>query len=235
MWRPSALLLSALCASLVLGPALAQELRSSEIIDRALRARPDIDAGKRLYGEQCATCHGARAFGNADEVVPALAGQLPIYLIKQMVDMAESERASAVMHRIAAKKSSSTPQALGNLARYLGGLDPNPKPETGDGSQLAMGKRHYQGLCAYCHGAQGGGNEAHATPALRRQHYSYLIMQTRELAGGHRYSVNPEILDMLQQLSYDQLTSIADYASRLPMVDTIPVQSEEAAAETPVQ
>lgn len=132
------------------------------------------------------------------------------------------------MHRIAAKKSMSTQQALSNVARYLGTLDPNPEPETGDGTQLALGKRHYQGLCAFCHGAQGGGNEPHSMPALRRQHYSYLMMQMRELSMGHRYSVNPEILDMLQNLSYDQLTAIADYASHLPMTGGTPVQSEQA-------
>ena len=142
--------------------------------------------------------------------------------------MAEGERTSMDMHRITARKSLTTPQAIGNLARYLGSLDPNPKAETGDGIDLATGKRYYQGLCAFCHGAQGGGNEAHATPALRRQNYSYLLMQMRELAADHRSSVNVEIVDMLQQLSFDKFTAIADYASRLPMVDSSLAQDESA-------
>lgn len=226
-WHYGSLLFVVIAAS-TMNSAAAQELRSAEIIERALRAKPDTAAGKRLYREECAECHGMQAHGNADEVIPSLAGQLPVYVIKQLVDLAEGERDSAGMHRIAAKKSLSTSQALSNVAKYLGTLDPNPTPETGDGTQLALGKRHYQGLCAFCHGAQGGGNEAHATPALRRQHYSYLLMQMRELSMEHRYSVNPEIIDMLQSLSYDQLTAIADYASRLPSAGNTLVQSEQA-------
>lgn len=207
---------------------MAQEIRSADLIERAVHATPDLAAGKQLYGEHCATCHGPEANGNASEVIPALSAQLPVYLIKQLVDFSESERDSANMHRVAAKKALSTPQALSNVARYLGKLDPNPRPEIGDGTQLPLGKRRYQGLCAFCHGSQGEGNEAHATPALRRQHYSYLMMQTRELSMEHRYAVNPEIIDMLQRLSYDDLTAIADYASRLPSDSITAVHSEPA-------
>ena len=118
------------------------------------------------------------------------------------------------------------------MASYVGSLDPNPRPETGDGKQLALGKRYYQGLCAYCHGAQGGGNEARATPALRRQNYSYLLMQMRDLSSGHRYTVDETILATLQELSYEQLTAIADYAARLPLVTT-PVDMTESSGPAP--
>lgn len=216
--------------SMAMSPLMAQEMRSDELIKRALHATPDLAAGKELYSEHCATCHGPQAHGNADEVIPSLAAQLPVYLIKQLVDLSAGERDSAHMHRIAAKKVLSTPQALSNVSRYLGKLDPNPRPEVGDGSELTLGKRRYQGLCAFCHGSQGEGNEKHSTPALRRQHYSYLLMQMRELSMGHRYSVNPEILDMLQRLSYDDLTAIADYTSRLPLEGSTVVRSEPSPA-----
>lgn len=225
--RGALLTLSVFIASILAGPAAGQDVRSTEIIERALQARPDTTAGKKIYSEHCIVCHGAQGFGNADQVIPALAGQLPIYVIKQLVDLSERSRTSAEMHRIAAKKPLTSPQALRDIATYLGTLDPNPKPETGDGAQLAMGKRYYQGLCASCHGAQGGGNEAHATPALRRQHYSYLLMQMRDLSADHRYSVDIAIVDALQQLSYDQLCAIADYASRLPMAGSSLVDSEQ--------
>ncbi|HEY0682251.1 MAG TPA: c-type cytochrome [Steroidobacter sp.] len=227
--RATLLKLSMVIAALLANPVVGQELRSTEIIERALRAKPDMEAGKRIYREHCSACHGANAYGNADEVIPSLAGQLPIYVIKQLVDLAEGARTSADMHRIAAKQPVSTPQGLSDIAAYLGTLDPNPKPQTGDGSQLAMGKRYYQGLCAYCHGAQGGGNEARATPALRRQHYSYLLMQMRDLSAEHRYSVDLEIVDTLQRLSYDQLSAIADYASRLPMAGDVLANFEQDA------
>lgn len=223
--------LSILIASMLAKPAAGQDVRSTELIERALQAKPDIAAGKKIYGEHCVACHGPQGYGNAEQVVPALAGQLPIYVIKQLVDLSERSRTSADMHRIAARKPLTTPQGLRDIATYLGTLDPNPRPETGDGAQLAMGKRYYQGLCGYCHGAQGGGNEAHATPALRRQHYSYLLMQMRDLSADHRYSVDIAIVDTLQQLPYDQLSAIADYASRLPMAGSTMVDSEERPSE----
>ena len=222
-WLPMLMVGAALSA----GSAMGQDIRSSDLVERALQAKPDTEAGTKIYLEHCARCHGPEAFGNASEVIPALAGQLSIYVIKQLVDLAEGARESADMHRIASKKSLSTPQGLRDIASYLESLDPNPNPETGDGAQLAMGKRYYQGLCAYCHGAQGGGNEAHATPALRRQHYSYLLMQMRDLSNEHRYSVDVAIVETLQRLSQEQLSAIADYASRLPMVGSAVVDSEQ--------
>lgn len=225
------LTLSIVISLMLASPAIGQDIRSTEIIERALRATPDTEAGKTVYLEHCAGCHGPEAYGNADEVIPALAAQLPIYIIKQLVDLAEGGRTSTDMHRIASKKPLSTPQGLRNVASFLGTLDPNPKPETGDGAQLAMGKRYYQGLCAYCHGAQGGGNEAHATPALRRQNYSYLLQQMRDLSSEHRYSVDVAIADTLRRLSYDQLSAIADYASRLPLVGDTLVHSEQRQPE----
>lgn len=229
--RAALLVLAIALVSLLANPAAGQDARSTDLIERAMRAKPDTQAGEKIYREHCAGCHGEQAYGNADQVIPALAGQLPIYVIKQLVDLAEGGRASAEMHRISAKKPLTTPQGLRDIATYLGTLDPNPKPETGDGEQLAVGKRYYDGLCAYCHGAQGGGNEAHATPALRRQHYSYLLMQMRDLAAEHRYSVDVAIVDTLQRLSHDQLSAIADYASRLPMAGSTLVDSEQRASQ----
>jgi cytochrome c553 len=215
------LVLLALILLLASRTAAAQSQRGVELIERALQAKSDERAGRGIYDEHCASCHDTTAYGRADEVIPALAGQLPVYLIKQMVDMAEAERTNPEMHRVVARKSLSTPQSLRDVASYLGSLGPNPKPETGDGTQLDLGKRYYQGLCAYCHGPQGGGNEAHATPALRRQNYAYLLMQMRELSAGHRATVDIDIVDTLQRLPYEHLTAIADYASRLPMVQPI--------------
>lgn len=211
--------------------AAAQTERGIDLIERALDLKADTKNGRALYRQHCEACHGADAYGDAVAVIPALAGQLPVYLIKQLADTAEGQRTAPAMHRVVAMKPMSTPQGLRDVATYLGDLPPNPRPEVGDGTQLASGKRYYQGMCAYCHGAQGGGNEAHATPALRRQNYAYLLMQMRQLAVGHRYSVDLEIAESLADLSLDQLTAIADYASRLPMVDV--TRAEPASSPGP--
>jgi cytochrome c553 len=216
-WLWASVAIAVLVFALIARSAAAQTERGTEIIERALAAQPDQRAGARIFLERCASCHGTTAHGSADPVTPALAGQQVLYLIKQMVDFAEGDRSEPEMHRIVALKDLSTPQALRDVSSYLHGLPGNTQPETGDGKNLAAGQRYYDGLCAYCHGKRGEGNEQHATPALQGQHYSYLLMQSRRLAVGHRYSVPVEVIQALEKVPFDELMAIADYASRLPV------------------
>jgi cytochrome c553 len=211
-----ALAVAAVALALAAYTAAAQTERATALIESALALRGDVANGKSLYEGLCASCHGAQAFGGGEPVTPALAGQLQVYLIKQLVDFAEGDRSAPEMHRIVALKRITSPQAMRDLATYMQRLAPNPRPEVGDGKDLAAGRRYYDGLCAACHGASGEGNEKHATPSLQHQHYSYLLMQSRRLAVGHRYSVPVEVIQVLEKLPFEQMTAIADYVSRLP-------------------
>lgn len=201
---------------LTIHSAAAQSRRGVEIIEQSLAAKANIAAGERLFEEHCSACHGERALGDPKAGAPALAGQIPLYVIKQLVDMAERERDVPEMHRVVSRKELSRPQGIADVAAYIGRLPPNSSPEVGDGTELALGKRYYQGLCAFCHGEQGAGDEQHATPALRGQHYSYLLAQMRELANMHRYSVDVAIVEALDGLSFAQMQAVADYTARLP-------------------
>jgi cytochrome c553 len=211
-----ALAIGAVALALAAYTAAAQTERATALIDQTLALRGDVANGRSLYDSLCASCHGAQAYGGGTTVTPSLAGQLRVYVIKQLVDFAEGDRQAPEMHRVVALKRLTSPQAISDVASYLRSLPPNPRPEVGDGRDLAAGKRYYDGLCAYCHGANGEGNEKHATPALQHQHYSYLLMQSRRLAVGHRYSVPVEVIQVLEKLPFEQMTVIADYASRLP-------------------
>jgi cytochrome c553 len=193
----------------------AQTRRSVELMDRALELRPDTAMGRALYQKNCASCHGVDAYGNTEAVIPALAGQLPAYLIKQLADIAEGQRTTPEMHRVVATKPMSTPQALRDVASYLGELDPNSQPELGDGTKLPLGRRQYQALCSSCHGRQAAGHEGQATPALRGQNYAYLVMRMRDIATGHGSTLDITVTESLERLTYDELTAVADYASRL--------------------
>lgn len=212
------LTVAALAGVLVLFGHLAagQTQRGVESIERAMAAEADLKRGANLYRRNCASCHGRGGAGNAKGVIPSLAGQLPLYLMKQLVDLAEANRDGTPMHRVASLKDVSVPQSMRDLSAYLSKLPHNPRPERGDGTQLDTGGRAYDALCAFCHGRQGEGNEAHATPSLQGQHYSYLMMQMRRLAAGHRYAVNESVVDVLDRLPLDYLTGIADYTSGLP-------------------
>lgn len=221
LWIGIAIAVVAVVLVLFTRAAAAQTERGINLIEQVLATRPDTRQGARLYRELCSSCHGKKAHGSANPVTPALAGQVSVYLVKQLVDFAEGDRSEPEMHRVVALKQLSSPQAMSDVAAFLTELPPNPRPELGDGAALVAGQRYYDGLCAYCHGKQGEGNAKHATPALSRQHYSYLLMQTRRLAVGHRYSVPTEVIEALEKVSFDQLTAIADYAARLPSAPPI--------------
>lgn len=216
LWVTAIIIAIALILILLSRSAAGQTQRSVELTERASALTPNIPAGKTLFSEHCVSCHGDRANGDPGTVIPALAGQVSLYLIKQLVDMAEHGRDVPEMHRVVSRKALTSPQAIRDVSTYLSRLPANRSPERGEGNDLVAGKRYYQGLCAFCHGEQGEGNESHATPALRGQHYSYLIQQMRELNAMHRYSVDLEIVEALEGLPFDRVTAIADYMSRLP-------------------
>lgn len=197
--------------------ASAQVSRGEEIIEKALALKPDPTEGGQLYRKHCLRCHGRNAYGDANTVAPALAGQVTSYLIKQLADLVEGYRELPEMHRQVARAELATPQAMHDLAAFLSTLPPLTKPQLGDGKQLVLGGRIYKSVCADCHGAQGEGADRGRAPALRGQHYSYLLRQARQLATGHRYSVDLPVIVLLEALSLDQLTAVADFISRLPV------------------
>lgn len=220
LWCWSTAIAAALLA-LFARPTLALTPRGLEAMERVLLLTADPEHGKALFGEHCSSCHGSNANGNPETVTPSLAGQLPIYIVKQLIDIAEGVRQAPEMHRVVAKKPVNNLQALRDLSTFLGSLPAPSDPETGDGKSLTAGQRYYQGLCAFCHGQRGEGNAEHATPALARQQYSYLVMQMRDIATFHRDTVDVEIVDSLEKLSYDHMMAIADHLSRIPVASPL--------------
>jgi cytochrome c553 len=51
-----------------------------------------LDLGRRLYLARCEGCHGARGQGSGSDVVPRLAGQHYVYLLRQFHDALEGRR-----------------------------------------------------------------------------------------------------------------------------------------------
>lgn len=52
----------------------------------------DLELGERIYREKCADCHGDRGQGNAQDHVPAVAGQHYLYLERQFAAIRSGER-----------------------------------------------------------------------------------------------------------------------------------------------
>ena len=56
---------------------------------------------------------------------------------------------------------------------------------------------------------------AQANPAETFFAYSHLVMQMRTFASGHRLSVEPDLIGLLDSLDIEELTALADYLSRM--------------------
>lgn len=188
----------------------------AERIEGVLLLRADTDHGREIYGRNCTDCHGRTGQGDAAAGYPALAGQRPNYLVKQLADVIETDRDLPAMHRLMARWQFEDPQTLRDVATFLADLPPNPSPQQGPGTQLAEGRRVYEAECAACHGRFGEGDNPTYVPALRGQHFAYLGRQMQSLATGHRTGMDGEGRERLRVLSLAQLDAVADHLSRLP-------------------
>jgi len=196
-------------------PAIASATRVDQLIQTALNLDPDSRHGAAVYKQQCERCHGSGAVGSASNVIPALAGQREAYLVKQLADFTELERDSPEMHAVVAKAALSEPQVWADVARYLGNLPLAKLVETGDGGGVNLGEAIFREQCASCHASDAGGDDDGFVPSLRNQHYSYLLEQMRGLASSHRHNVDDDLTRFLDSLEVEEMTSVADYLSRL--------------------
>jgi cytochrome c553 len=61
-----------------------ERLLASKRVVQIPRVEGDVQAGKKLYKRECASCHGRAGWGDADDGVPMLAGQYTQYLRRQV-------------------------------------------------------------------------------------------------------------------------------------------------------
>ncbi|MEW5738505.1 MAG: c-type cytochrome [Myxococcota bacterium] len=61
-----------------------ERLLAAERVLVVPRVKGDVDAGRALYLEQCADCHGKTGKGRASRDAPMLVGQYPEYLLRQV-------------------------------------------------------------------------------------------------------------------------------------------------------
>jgi cytochrome c553 len=109
----------------------------------------------------------------------------------------------------------SQPQSWADLALYLNNLPPPTRGETGDGKYLALGEASYEQFCSSCHEADGRGDDDGFVPSLRNQHYRYLVKEMRNLAAGHRFTVEDDLVRSMRNLKADEMAGLADYLSRM--------------------
>jgi cytochrome c553 len=193
----------------------ASPTRVDQLVRTALQLEPNIKRGGGLYDVHCARCHGQGAIGDPRNVIPALAGQREAYLIKELADFAELERDGEAMHAVVSKAALNEPQVWADLAGYLSQLPVVRFPETADGKGVELGEAIFHEQCASCHEEDARGDDDGFIPSLRDQHYSYLVRQMRSLAASHRLNVDADLVRFLDSFETDEMTSVADYLSRL--------------------
>jgi len=212
--------LGALCTGVLLAAfgrvphAGPQQPSARQDLQAVLSAIPDEQHGAQLF-RLCAECHGARGEGIGDAWTPAIAGQHPRVLAKQLVDYRHGARWDPRMEKVAGRHILRSTQDIADIVAYLGQLRAPPASSIGTGKWLHRGARLYRGLCSTCHGRQGEGSAARFVPRLAGQRYDYLLRQLHDAVEGRRPGLAAIHGRALQRLDREELMGLADYISRL--------------------
>jgi len=105
----------------------------------------DLELGKRIYREECASCHGVVGEGNAVQQVPALAGQHYEYLVRQFSWIRNGRRRNtnpAMVEQI--KRFSS--REISAVMAYTASLEPARAKLAPPGWTNPDFPRHWRGL-----------------------------------------------------------------------------------------
>jgi cytochrome c553 len=182
----------------------------------AARLQPDLARGEKLF-DTCAACHGPKGLGTDDGEIPAIAGQHGSVLLKQLTDFRHEQRRDERMQHFADQHHLPGAQDLTDVAAYVASLPRFPRTESGigDGAALGQGASVYFQNCERCHGPLGQGDLMRRRPRLAGQHYAYLLRQLEDTAQQRRPGMDSAHVEMLRQLSPEQLRGVADYLSRV--------------------
>ena len=207
-------LLAALAAVALLWAALAAAQST---------ATPDAAKGEQIAKQVCAACHAADG-NSAIAANPKLAGQIPEYLHKQLVNFKpeggkKAERESAVMAGMVASLSNGD---MRNVAAYYASQKLRPaaagsKELAAQGQKLWRGGNAANGVpaCAGCHGPDGAGIPSQF-PRLSGQFAEYLEAQLKLFrASGRANDPNGMMRGVAARMSDQEIRAVAEYAAGL--------------------
>ena len=181
----------------------------------ALALLGDVARGEAAF-VICQGCHRVGALGRADGSYPRLAGQHATVLIKQLTDVRSGRRNNPKMLPFADHSALSV-QDIADIAAFLQQLPVPADQGQGNGADLVHAGKLYEKDCASCHGAQGEGKADQFYPRLSGQHYRYLLRESRLIRNGERRNANPDMMSAIRAYSDEDLATVADYISRLPV------------------
>lgn len=199
--------------SLILAPL--SHANDSAKLNEAVALTPDLKAGEKIY-PLCAACHGDDGFGLQQGVYPSIAGQHQRVILKQLLDVQSKKRINPTMFAFTDLETLGGLQGMADIAAYTAALPPNPKPVTGDGTQLDKGETLFATYCVSCHGKKAQGSAEQYYPRLTNQHYPYLVRELDWIRDKVRKNADPAMVLILQDFSLEDIDAVADYLSRLP-------------------
>jgi len=186
-------------------------------------AKPDPGKGQQIATQVCVACHAAD--GNSPTPAnPKIAGQIPEYLYKQLVNFKpqggkKAERDNAVMAGMVANLSDAD---MRNLAAFYGGQKLKPAAAA-DKELVALGQRLYRGgnaasgmpACAGCHGPAGAGIPSQY-PRIAGQFADYLESQLKAFRAGARANdLNGMMRGVAVRMNDREIRAVAEYAAGL--------------------
>jgi cytochrome c553 len=195
---------------------LALAVQTNEL-DAALKRQPDHERGRALY-ETCAACHQTDGGGVADGDIPSIAGQHYPVVLKQLVDFRDTERIEPRMNAFAARHHLEGAQDLADVAAYVSSLPVQPTTAHGPGKYAGFGRQAYERACQSCHGKTAAGDQKAGVPRLAGQHYGYLVKQIEMMIAGERRNVNVDHPKLLDTLTGEEISGVADFLARLDPV-----------------
>jgi cytochrome c553 len=181
-----------------------------------------IAAGDPARGEQiadkanCAKCHGDAGIAEDDET-PSIAGQVPAYQFKQLLDYKTKVRDSRDMYK---KTRRLSVEELADLAAYFATLPAEPPRDASEPPLLVTAGDEDRLLlpCQVCHGEQGEGL-GFEVPALAGQKVDHFVETMTAFRDGDRENDQYGRMRFIAgQLSEAEIEDLAAYyaAERVP-------------------
>src|SRR5262245_60345178 len=203
------------CVVLLAAPWMMPIAHGTEAsVDELTRTALGLDAkpknGAALFRQNCSRCHGQAAQGNPARGVPALAGQRFAYLVRQLADFAERDRDSVAMHKALSEPRFRDPQTWADVAAFLNNVPAASITQNG-GADVSLGEAIFREQCASCHRDDARGDDDGFVPALRNQHYSYLLKQLDQFINGHRRNVDPDLERFFASFDAEEKRAVSDY------------------------
>ncbi|MGB0722413.1 MAG: c-type cytochrome [Gammaproteobacteria bacterium] len=184
-----------------------------------LAASGDPERGKKLALDRkhkCFKCHGETGISDEEDVeTPNLAGQLPHYIFKQLMDYKSKARVERSMNKQARRLE---PQDMADLAAYYAGQTPErPEPSAASVPLLVMQGDYERRImpCALCHGFEGEGL-GFQLPVLAGQKKEYLVFTLNEFREGDRANDRyGHMADFVERMTPEEIELVAAYFAKL--------------------